>query len=91
MATLTPTTPKMASERAPLLQDQHTDSYLEAHDHVNDGPVSEEQPLSRSRFTKGEIIRYSLFGLFAVIITATILDAIIRTPDVKVFPSVPRE
>ena len=91
MASLTPTAPKVVSDQTPLLQDQHPDSSLEVYDRVNDGPVGEEQPLSRSRFTKGEIIRYSLFGLFALAVTATIVDAIIRTPDVKVSPGIPRE
>jgi len=76
------------SEQTPLLQNQHTDSDPEVGDCVNDGPVGEKQ---HRRLTKGEIIRYSLFGLFALVVTATIVDAIIRTPDVKVFPSVPRE
>lgn len=89
MATLSQTAPKMASEQTPLLQNQHTDSPSEAYDRVNDGPVGEEEPLSPSRFTKGEIIRYSLLALFAVVVTATIVDAIIRTPDVKVNPKRP--
>ena len=76
----------MASERAPLLQTKHTDSPSEASDRVNGGPVGEGHPLSFRRFTKGEIIRYCLFTLFAVVVTATIVDAMIRTPDVKVNP-----
>jgi len=87
MASLTPTPPKVATEQSPLLENQHTDSSLEAYDRVNDGPVG---PPSPRRFTRGELIRYSLFALFAVAVTATIVDAIIRTPDAKVFPSVPR-
>ena len=84
MASLTPTAPKVATEQAPLLGNRHTDSSLEAYDRVNDAPV---ETLRRSRFTKGEIIRYSLFSLFAVVVTVTIVDAIIRTPDVKVIPN----
>ena len=91
MATLTLTTPKMASEQTPLLQDQSKGPPPETYDSANDIPVGEGKPLSRSRFTKGEIIRYSLFALFAVVVTATTIDAIIRTPDSKVSPSVPRE
>jgi hypothetical protein len=90
MASQTPTAPKAVSEQIPLLQNQHRRSSLESRDPVSDAPVGVERPLSQ-RFTKGEIIRYSLFGLFAVTVTATIVYAIIRTPDVKVFPSVPRE
>lgn len=86
MATLSQTAPKMASEQTPLLQNQYTDSPSEASDPVNDDPVGEEEPLRPSRFTKGEIIRYSLLALFTVVVTATIVDAIIRTPDVKVNP-----
>lgn len=89
MASLTPTAPKVVSEQSPLLQNQHTDSSLGAFDRVSDDPVGVEPPLSPNRFTKGEIIRYSLLGLFALAVTATIVDAIIRTPDVKVFPRVP--
>jgi len=88
MVPLTPTSPKVVSDQTPLLQNQHTDSFLKAYDPVNDGPVVKEQP---SRFTMGKIIRYSLLGLFAVAVTATIVDAIIRTPGDKVFPSAPRE
>lgn len=91
MTTLTPTTPEMASEQTPLLQNQDKGPPPEAYDSANDIPVGEANPLTRSRFTKGEIIRYSLFALFAVAVTATIIDAIIRTPDTKVSPSVPRE
>jgi hypothetical protein len=96
MASLPPTAPTapgpdVVSEQTPLLQNKYTQSSLEAYDRVNDGPVGEERPLRMSRFTKGEIIRYSLFGLFAVVVIATIVDAIIRTPDVKVLPGVPRE
>lgn len=79
----------MASERIPLLQAKHTDSPSEASGRVNDGPVGEGHPLSLRRFTKGEIIRYCLFTLFAVVVTATIVDAMIRTPDVKVNPKRP--
>ena len=76
----------MASELIPLLQNKCIVLPLEAYDLVNDGPVGEGPPPSPSRFTKGEIIRYCLFALFAVVVTATIVDAIIRTPDVKVNP-----
>jgi hypothetical protein len=86
MASLTPTTPKVVSEQSPLLQNQRTDSSLGVFDRVTDDPVGVEPP---NRFTKGEIIRYSLLGLFALAVTATIVDAIIRTPDVKVFLGVP--
>ena len=86
MATLSQTASEMASERTPLLQNQYTDSPSEVDDRANGGPVGEEEPLSPSRFTKGEIIRYSLLALFAVVVTVTIVDAIIRTPDAKVDP-----
>jgi hypothetical protein len=89
--TPTPTTPNMASEQTPLLQNQCTDPPPEVYDGIKEDPVGEGQPPSRSRFTKGEFIRYFLFALFAVALTATIMDAIIRTPDTKVFPNVPRE
>lgn len=91
MASLTPTAPKVVSAQSPLLQNRHTDVSLKAYDRVTDGPVGEEQPLRPNRFTKGEIIRYSLFGLFAVFVTAIIVDVIIHPPDVEVLPKVPCE